>query len=965
MKKSIRNILLVILTIITCFSFACAGKENSDNATTLNVLTTEYVLYTGGKTSIKASYDGDEDIKYVCADQSIATVSDSGEITGVSAGVTFIDVIADDQTICCMITVKEGGYSVNLGYEEIILVVGGNKTFTATPILNGSEYDTSVQFSITNSENGNLIANGNSATFTANKVGVFVLTAKTDNAESSCTIKVISKTATRLAQPTVSIENCKILRWNSVEGAQSYAVSIGNGSWIKTNSTQYDVSEFTNQMILNDEIRLFVKAVSDNDSEHIDSYITNMEFSHKYVGVETKEATCFIQGAIEYTCSVCDKKYANENYIEEHEYESGRCVKCKTYQTEGIVYSWDDELKCYYVSSVADATLEKAFVAGTYQDSEHGEAPVSYIGEFAFSGCTMLTHVVLPESVKSIKKEAFYGAEKLKVVIMPGVEKLTEEDDKYNNNQFLAAYGLETVVVKKDFSNVNQAFVGIKGNKFDRDKVNFYVMEKDGNVKLTHHDTGTEGLCTGNVYYYDEELSLCSTWRFAENGYDIEMNENDHIFVKEECALCGKYNDYGIKYEFDSEKACYYVAKNQSYLGDTVKIVSEYNDGYNGVYPVKYVGASAFADNTNIIKVEMPNSVTTIGKEAFYKCTGLETVIMPGVEYIGVNEGGVVSCRQFYDCTSLKTVVVGESFTLELVTERGPGPGDNRCFYTTGTTGQVGIYLTSEAGAVSLYGVGSTNNMLSNDRVYNLNETEKDICGMWKWDENGEPILSANSSHNYEGNVCLNCGTERGTAGLTYELSSDGESYYVSAYSGSDTEVIIPSTTYEGLPVTGIKASAFVNKSSITKVVMPESVTTIGKEAFYQCTSLETVIMPGVEYIGVNAGGVTLCRQFYGCTSLKTVVVGESFTLELVTDKGAGDNRCFYTTGTTGQVGIYLTSEAGTVSLYGVGSTNNMLSNDKIYYQSKTRPTDETKLAVTWTYVDGVPTLWSNIPEAE
>ena len=156
MKKSIKNIMFAILIILTCFSFACAGNVNSENSNSkpaLNLLTTEYVVYTGGKAEIKVAYDGKSSIKYVCADPNIATVSDNGEITGVSAGFTFIDVIAGTEKVGCLVTVKDGGYSVSLGYEQITLVVGGNKTFTATPLLNGNQYQDSVQFSITDSEN--------------------------------------------------------------------------------------------------------------------------------------------------------------------------------------------------------------------------------------------------------------------------------------------------------------------------------------------------------------------------------------------------------------------------------------------------------------------------------------------------------------------------------------------------------------------------------------------------------------------------------------------------------------------------------------------------------------------------------------------------------------------------------------------------------------------------------------------
>ena len=46
----------------------------------------------------------------------------------------------------------------------------------------------------------------------------------------------------------------------------------------------------------------------------------------------------------------------------------------------------------------------------------------------------------------------------------------------------------------------------------------------------------------------------------------------------------------------------------------------------------------------------------------------------------------------------------------------------------------------------------------------------------------------------------------------------------------TDTEILIP-TTYNGLPVVSVEASAFLNNTAITSVVLPDGITSIGENA--------------------------------------------------------------------------------------------------------------------------------------
>ena len=70
----------------------------------------------------------------------------------------------------------------------------------------------------------------------------------------------------------------------------------------------------------------------------------------------------------------------------------------------------------------------------------------------------------------------------------------------------------------------------------------------------------------------------------------------------------------------------------------------------------------------------------------------------------------------------------------------------------------------------------------------------------------------------------------------------------VSGYTGNDSTLWIPS--YIGnIAVTSISASAFVNHSETTKIVVPDSVTSIGVGAFKGCVAIEDITLP---FVGAN-----------------------------------------------------------------------------------------------------------------
>ena len=109
--------------------------------------------------------------------------------------------------------------------------------------------------------------------------------------------------------------------------------------------------------------------------------------------------------------------------------------------------------------------------------------------------------------------------------------------------------------------------------------------------------------------------------------------------------------------------------------------------------------------------------------------------------------------------------------------------------------------------------------------------------------------------------------------GVKYEFDETTQTYGVSGYAGSATEVNVPGTFSDGAngekSVTYVKSDAFKDTNVIKKIVFPMSVTTLKGLAFFNCSSVEYISMAGVTEIGDGGNNLTHCY------SLKTLIVHE------------------------------------------------------------------------------------------
>ena len=96
---------------------------------------------------------------------------------------------------------------------------------------------------------------------------------------------------------------------------------------------------------------------------------------------------------------------------------------------------------------------------------------------------------------------------------------------------------------------------------------------------------------------------------------------------------------------------------------------------------------------------------------------------------------------------------------------------------------------------------------------------------------------------------------------FTYLENEDG-TICILGYRGENTDIVIPDKI-DGKTVTAINAPAFT-QDEITSIVLPDSVKTIGEDAFSSCEALVSVTLPaGLTSIGKEA--------FYNCKSLQEI----------------------------------------------------------------------------------------------
>lgn len=413
-----------------------------------------------------------------------------------------------------------------------------------------------------------------------------------------------------------------------------------------------------------------------------------------------------------------------------HEFEDGKCVHCGEYNTQGVVYGYDEGNDCYYVEDNRKLNVSEITVLSLYNDGEHGEKAVKYMRHEAFAENPFITKIILPDSVDDLDGSVFRGCENLVYVSMTGVktwnykETVRPYGNRDGNNNFLNCTKLQFVIISDALStNVQQFF---STGTVETPILDFYVNGASGAPKFT--DVTKQNLWTGTVYFKGD-ASKCLQWNFDSYG-NISHGNAKHNFVDGKCSGCGIYNTQGVKYGYDATNKVYYVDKQETTFNVAeVNILPLYDDGTNGEHNVTFVRIGAFSGNAAIKKVILPASITRLDGSVFADCINLEYVSMIGVTNLESKaiSGGIYgdesdyTTNNFLDCEKLTTVIVDKSFTAGVQQFKSRSDSSSVC---------VNIYAVGSAEEVSV-NISNEQNQLYGGTVYYYSETE--AAGCWHY----------------------------------------------------------------------------------------------------------------------------------------------------------------------------------------------------------------------------------------
>ena len=339
---------------------------------------------------------------------------------------------------------------------------------------------------------------------------------------------------------------------------------------------------------------------------------------------------------------------------------------------------------------------------------------------------------------------------------------------------------------------------------------------------------------------------------------------------------------------------------------------------------LKSIGVSAFSgtDPAHPIfkEIQIPDSVETIGTNAFHNCQDLESITLPA-SLETIESSAFSSCRKlseirlpaslkaiqsyvFDGCSSLETVfydgslarwsqintsngflgfshpsLVMNDYTAQFISvkdENDPYPPPKTVTITkyTGTESTVILPSTINSWPVTKIGEAAfqDNTTITSvtipDSVTEIganafagctNLTSVTYGGDWR-------NLTIQSGNPAVEDAAKDAANEQL---FDFKFILNNTAVIVIRYKGTAADVTIPSR-YKGKPVTMIDHLAF-HDSAVTSVTIPDSVTAIPDDAFSHCSQLTNISIPNsVTFIGFSA--------FNSCTSLKSITLPSSLS---------------------------------------------------------------------------------------
>lgn len=461
------------------------------------------------------------------------------------------------------------------------------------------------------------------------------------------------------------------------------------------------------------------------------------------------------------------------------------------------------------LSFVSGEIGESAFKDNTKLTSISLGSKMTTIGVSAFSGCTSLSSVEIEEGLTTISARAFEDCTAIKTLSIPkSVETIATnsfegcenvEDLTLGNSEFAAS-------IYQDLRKIKTLTV-LSGDKGLYYLYNLYY--------LTSVVLGDEVTAIDRYALYG-----CKALETVTIGKGVTTIGNG-VF-----SYCEALTTINV----DSENTAFKSVDNVLF-DKNMKTLVLYPIGRVGATYAIPSGVTTISDNAcayakNLTSVNLPEGLTTIGKEAFYLAQLTSIDVPKSVTSIG---------EEAFHCTTMTAINVDD---------------DNTTY-----TSVDGVLFNKTMTTLIKFPIGKDSS------AYSI-QTSVTSIGKLAFNSNSKltTIVIPNGVTTIGEKAFYQCSALTAIT-IPSTITSMGN------YAFTKCAALKSVTMENGVTVIGL--GAFDQCSSLTSITIPNSVTSIGGYAFYKCSSLTSItISNSITSIGESA--------FSGCLSLTSITIPNS-----------------------------------------------------------------------------------------
>lgn len=493
------------------------------------------------------------------------------------------------------------------------------------------------------------------------------------------------------------------------------------------------------------------------------------------------------------------------------------------------------------------------------------------IKDSAFSNCKELTKVLIPDSIKSIKGYAFSNCTNLTSIVIPsGVTSI-------DTGAFSGCIGLTSISFPNSIISIgDSAFWGCT-------KItNITIPESLTSIGSSAFSgcTSIERITVGKAI---EHFSIAETTIPADNLTEVVIVDGAKSIKNSAFSGCKNLTSVTLPNTLTSIGANAFsdckgltsivIPKSVTDIGDYAFFCSGLTSItiLNGV---KKIGAKAFSGSTNLTRISLPNGLTQIGESAFAGCTGLTSITIP-------NSVTSIGESAFANCTGLESVTISNNLkSIEDSTFSGcSGLSSITIPESVTKIGASAFSGCTELKTIIVPGgleqIGSTAftetawYATQPDGIVYLNQYALGYTGELP----RESTLSV-----AEGTKGLADGAFSGTSWLTGisipdSVSFIGKDAFYNCYQMNRVD-INSLESWCGISFGNASANPlsyakhlFLGGKEVKQLIVPSSVSSIGDYAFYNCIGFLEIRLPDtIEKVGINA--------FAGCAGVRVFTAG-------------------------------------------------------------------------------------------